>query len=64
MKLANSLEIESYELTASIPEELRVVVGRIHSCAFRVDSAQLHLVVSEQSCVKGEAVHVFSLLLH
>lgn len=48
--LTDGLEVERYQLTAGVPEELRVIVGWIHSSAFRVDSAQLQLVVSEQSC--------------
>lgn len=39
--ITNSLEVESHKLTAGVPEELRVVVGWIHSSAFRVDPAQL-----------------------
>lgn len=45
--LTDGLEVESHQLTASIPKELRVVVRWIHSGAFRVDPAQLQFVVSE-----------------
>lgn len=48
----DGLEVERHQLTAGIPEELRVVVGRIHSSAFRVDPAQLQFVVSEQNCLR------------
>lgn len=50
--LTNGLEVESDQLTAGIPEELRVVVGWIHSGAFRVDPAQLQFVVPEQSWLR------------
>lgn len=46
--LTNGLEVESHQLTAGVPEELRVVVRWIHSSAFRVDPAQLQLVVSKE----------------
>lgn len=51
-KHTDGLEVERYQLTASIPEELRVVVGRVHPSAFRVDPAQLQFVVSGQNCLR------------
>lgn len=48
-KYTNCLEVERHQLTASIPEELRVVVGRVHPSAFRVDPAQLQFVVPKQN---------------
>lgn len=50
--LTNGLEVESHQLTAGVPEELRVVVGRIHSGTFRIDPAQLQFVVPEQSWLR------------
>lgn len=46
------MEVERYQLTASVPEELRVVVGRVHPSAFGVDPAQLQFVISGQTCLR------------
>lgn len=51
-KFTNCLEIQRYQLTASIPEELRVVVGWVYSSAFWVDPAELQFVVSGKNCLR------------
>lgn len=43
--LTKSLKVKSHHLAADVPEDLRHVVGAIHPRAFRVDSAQLVLIV-------------------
>ena len=47
--LTHCLEVECHHLTSSIPEELRHVVGRVHTCPFGIYPAKLHLVVSGPS---------------
>lgn len=61
--LTNGLEVESHQLTAGVPEELRVVVGWIHSGTFRIDPAQLQFVVPEQSWLRIFSDHVQTVLL-
>lgn len=43
--LTYGLEVQGHQLTACIPEELRVIVGGVYSGAFRVDTTQLQLVI-------------------
>lgn len=62
--LTNGLEVESYQLTAGIPEELGVVVGWIYSSTFRVDPAQLQLVVSAHNRLSKEQLHINAKLSH
>lgn len=45
-RLTEGLEVQRHHLATNIPEELRHVVGAVHPCSFRVDSAQLILIVS------------------
>lgn len=45
--LTQGLEVERHKLAAHVPEELWHVVGRIHTGALGVDTAELLLVVSE-----------------
>lgn len=47
--LTYCLEVEGHELAAGVPEDLGHVVGGVDPRAFRVQPAQLPLVVSEQS---------------
>lgn len=44
--LTDGLKVECDELTAGVPEDLRHVVGGIHARSFRINPAQLELVVS------------------
>ena len=47
--LTYGLEVQGHQLTACIPEELRVIVGGVYSGAFRIDTTQLQLVIPEHA---------------
>lgn len=40
------LVVERHHLAAYVPERLGVVIGRVHSCSFGVNSTHLTFVVS------------------
>lgn len=50
--ITHGLVVQRHHLTAYVPERLRAIVRRVHTCSFGVDSAHLSLVISE-GCSKG-----------
>lgn len=43
-----SLEVESYHMAANGPQWVRVIVGGLHTLAFRIDPAQCFAVVQQE----------------
>ena len=57
-----SLVVERHQLAASVPEELRHVVGGVHSGSFGVNTTQLGLIISGGEKVKELVLIPFMLL--
>lgn len=55
--LTDSLEVQSHELTAGVPEDLRHVVWGVHTRAFRINPAQLELIISASVRLKRNSTH-------